>query len=260
MGELVPFLLDYGYPIFSGLTAAGQALSQTGDPLKALLTGGGTAAAGIGLGKLGRAGGAGLTRMAGDVVDAPGWMGNVAAQVAANPGKVSNLLAGIGQSTGASLGQTVAGNVANVVPSVGSVANAALGAGGLAYNQMQPRPTGNVPAYQPPDISKYGPNGPYGTIANENPLGSAQGALRYQLDNARTWDEANKIIQPYVQKVSRQAYEEEMQRQAASYQQKSAVNTAAQMLGQAQLGGQQAGLNAQQAMNNAISGPQRSYF
>jgi len=125
---------------------------------------------------------------------------------------------------------------------------------------MQPRPTGNTSAYNPSDLSQYGPNGIYGAVAMENPLGAAQEARRYSLEQARTQDEINKITSPYAQQIARQAYDEEMRRQAASYQQKSAVETASTMLKQAQYGGQQAGINAQKAITDAISGPQRSYF
>lgn len=254
---LIPLIGENIVPIISGLTAAGQTLSQTGDPLKALLAGGGAGVGGAAFGKLGAGLGGTVSRMAGNVVDAPGLAGQAAQAISAG---AQPALQTIGQMIGAPVGQATVNKVTGALPSVGSVANTALGAGGLAYNAMQPNPTGNVPTYRPPNISQYGPNSAYGAITTENPLGSAQEARRYTLDTARTMDQVLKTLTPYQQQVARQAYDDELQRRAASYQQKSAIDTAAQMLGQAQLGGQQAGINAQQAINNAISGPQRSYF
>jgi len=261
--ELIPLIGENIVPILSGLTAAGQTLSQTGDPLKALLVGGGTGVGGAALGKLGAGLGASenavnLQRMAGEAVDAPGLAGQ-AAQILSRTNLPTTLKA-LGYGVGAPLTGAVVSKVTDALPSARSVANTALGAGGLAYNTMQPKPTGNIPTYRPPNLDQYGPNGPYGATSVENPLSAWQEALRYQREQGRADLDVLKTLTPYQQQVARQAYDEEMQRQAASYQQKSAINTAATMLGQAQLGGQQAGLNAQQAINAAISGPQRSYF
>ena len=254
--EIIPLLAEYAIPTIQGLTAAGQKLSETGDPLKALLAGGGTAAGSVLGGKALGAIGGNVSRMAagGDPSTLGGQLFNVVEAAAKPVGQY------LGQSWGGGIGGNVANTVSGVVPSVGSIANTAVGAGGLAYNAMQPKPTGNVPTYQPPNLDQYGPNGPYGALAVDNPFGPAQTALRYQREQAKADLDVLKTLTPYQQKVARQAYDDELQRQAASYQQKSAINTAATMLGQAQLGGQQAGLNAQQAINAAISGPQRSYF
>jgi len=262
---VIPFLAEYGLPALSGLTAAGQALSQTGDPLKALAAGGVSAAGTFGLGKIGgELGGKLATRMAGQMGTTPGLVTQGAGQMMQATDALRQALPALGTGAALTLGAPVVGAAANLasglVPSIGGATNAALGAGGLAYNAMQPNPTGNVPTYRPPNISQYGPNSAYGAITTENPLGSAQEARRYTLDTARTMDQVLKTLTPYQQQVARQAYDDELQRRAASYQQKSAIDTAATMLGQAQLGGQQAGINAQQAINNAISGPQRSYF
>lgn len=262
---VIPFLAEYGLPALSGLTAAGQTLSQTGDPLKALAAGGVSAAGTFGLGKVGgQLGGKLATRMAGQMGTTPGLVTQGAGQMMQATDALRQALPALGTGAALTLGAPVVGAASNLasglVPSVGGIANAALGGGGLLSNAMQPRPTGNMSAYQPPDISQYGPNGIYGAFAMENPLGAGQEALRYSIEQARAQDEINKITTPYAREQARQAYGEELQRQAASYQQKSGLDTAAAMLKQAQYGGQQAGINAQQAINNAISGPQRSYF
>jgi len=254
---LIPLIGENIVPIISGLTAAGQTLSQTGDPLKALLAGGGAGVGGAAFGRLGAGLGGTVSRMAGNVVDAPGLAGQAAQAISAG---AQPALQTIGQMIERLLSSAVPGIATALAPSTSGLANTALGAGGLAYNAMQPKPTGNVPTYQPPNLDQYGPNGPYGALAVDNPFGPAQTALRYQREQAKANLDVLKTLTPYQQQVARQAYDDELQRQAASYQQKSAINTAATMLGQAQLGGQQAGLNAQQAINNAISGPQRSYF
>lgn len=253
---IIPLLAEYAIPTIQGLTAAGQKLSETGDPLKALLAGGGTAAGGVLGGKALGAVGGNVARMAGggDPATLSGKLYNAVETAAPSVGQF------LGQNWGANFGGNLANTVSGVVPSVGNIANTALGYGGLASNVMQPRPTGNTSAYNPSDLSQYGPNGIYGAKAMENPLGAGQEALRYSLEQARTQNEISKILSPYAQQVARQAYDEEMRRQAASYQQKSAVETASTMLKQAQYGGQQAGINAQKAITDAISGPQRSYF
>ena len=254
--EIIPLLAEYAIPTIQGLTAAGQKLSETGDPLKALLAGGGTAAGSVLGGKALGAIGGNVSRMAGggDPATLSGKLYN-AVEAAAQP--VGQFL---GQSWGANLGSGIAGGVSNVVPSVGSVANTALGGAGAVSNAMRPRPTGNVSAYQPPDISQYGANSQYGLLPTMNPLNSPNASIQFNIQQARAQDEINKILTPYAREQARQAYGEELQRQAASYQQRSGLDTAAAMLKQAQYGGQQAGINAQQAINNAISGPQRSYF
>ena len=254
---IIPLIGEYAVPLISGLTAAGQTLSQTGDPLKALLAGGGTAAGGIGLGKVGAGLGGKVSRMAGNAVDAPGLAGLAAQAISTGAQPVGQYL---GQTWGGNLAAPLASSVAGVVPSIGSVANTALGSAGALNNAMQPRPTGNVSAYQPPDISRYDANSQYGLLPTMNPLNSPNASIQFGIEQARAQNEMNKILTPYVREQARQAYGEELQRKAAAYQQQSGIDTAATMLKQAQYGGQQAGINAQQAINNAISGPQRSYF
>ena len=249
--ELIPLLAENALPIIQGLTAAGQKLSETGDPLKALLAGGGTAAGSVVGGKvLGNIGG-NVARMAGggDTATLSGKLYN-AVETAAEP--VSRFL---GQSWGGGIGNYAANAVSGVVPSVGALA----GAAGYGSSLLQGKPSGKVPPNQIPDLNQYGPNKPYGTLEEKNPLGSQQASLRYMEDQARSADIQNKILKPYEIEVTRQAFNEEAQRQLAASQQLSALNTASALLRQAHLGGQQLGLNTSNAMDAALSGQQRRY-
>jgi hypothetical protein len=249
--EIIPLLAEYAIPTIQGLTAAGQKLSETGDPLKALLAGGGTAAGGVLGGKALGAVGGNVARMAGggDPATLSGKLYNAVETAAPSVGQF------LGQSWGGGIGGNLANTVSGVVPSVGNI----TGAAGYGASVLQGNPSGKVPPNQIPDLSQYGPDKPYSTFAEKNPLGPTQASLRYYEDQARANDVANKILKPYEIEVTRQALNEEAQRQLAAYQQTSALNTAAAMLRQAQVGGQQLGLNTSNAMDAALSGQQRRY-
>jgi hypothetical protein len=191
----LPTLGEAALPILTGIGAFLGNLGETRDPLKALSTGalsaGGSLVGGRALGKAA----SGLTRMAGEAVDAPGLFGKAANILATDDARkaLPNVAIGLGQLGGGKVAESVGGAVTGALPSVGQL----WGAGGAAVNALKPGQTpytGLYPQYAnqlPGMVNQYsGAN----VIDVNNPFGQYQGQLAWQqLQNAQQLENARQF-------------------------------------------------------------------
>lgn len=195
----LPTLGEAALPVLTGIGAFLSNLGETKDPLKALSTGalsaGGALVGGRALGKAA----SGLTRMAGDVVDAPGLTGKAATVLSA---AVPAAAIGLGQWGGGKVAEGVSNAVTGAMPSTsqlfgvpGAVANA-LKPGEKPYTGLYPQYSNQLPGM----VSQYG-SGP-NVVDINNPLGQYQGQLAWQqMQNNQMLD----LLQKYGEAGSAQA-------------------------------------------------------
>jgi len=234
----LPSLGEAALPILSGIGAFMQNMGQTGDPLKALSTGGLTAAGTLGLG---RAFG-GATRMAGNFADAPGLYGKTAQALSAIPQAAA---VGAGQM----LGQNALPQIAAALPTPSLSGLGQIAGIGKQVVQGSPSGSANVPV-APGLTNQYGPR-TYSQVLDLN--SPERAAVAVGLMNARGQLEQMKTLMPYEYEMIQKGAQADLLRQAAGAQLRTQLAQGAQAMNQAQLGAQALAQQGNQAMLNAAT-------
>jgi hypothetical protein len=239
----LPTLGEAALPILTGIGAFVQNMGQTGDPLKALSTGGLSAAGTLGLGRVFGAG----SRMAGNAL-------------AQNYSKVPQALVPLTQlaskipqsavvGAGQMLGQNLVPQIAAALPTP-SLSGLAT-AGGVGQRVLQGSPSGNVNVPVAPSLTgQYGPR----TYTDVTALNSFErGQVARGIMEAEGQLAQMKKLMPYEFDMIQKGAQADLYRQAAGAQLRTQLAQGAQAMNQAQLGAQALAQQGNQAVLNAAT-------
>jgi hypothetical protein len=230
-------------PILTGIGSFVQNMGQTGDPLKALSTGGLSALGTLGLG---RAFGQGA-RMAGNA------LAENYSQVPQSLIPLTKLAAKIPQSAvvgaGQMLGQNIAPQIAAALPTPSLSGLGQIAGIGKQVVQGSPSGSANVPV-APSLTNQYGPR-TYSQVLDLN--SPERAAVAVGLMNARGQLEQMKTLMPYEYEMIQKGAQADLLRQAAGAQLRTQLAQGAQAMNQAQLGAQALAQQGNQAMLNAAT-------